>query len=283
MSRKKRTSVHILTSVVILTLFLTVVILFFKNSNFNKTIPDVSEISAEVQKSIANLKPTRQLMVPILLYHYVEYVQDRGDTIRQSLNILPVIFDQQVKTLQDAGYNFMTPSDLADVLDEKKDLPQKAVILTFDDGYRDFYTNVFPILKKYRVKAVAYIVPNFLNKHNNLDLWMLKEIAQSGLVEIGAHTMDHSYLAGLSKKNVEYEIVESKRYLEKALGIEVVSFAYPYGAFDNQAIQVVKEAGFKTAVTTIEGTLVTDTNRFFLYRVRPGARVRESLIHLLRK
>lgn len=267
----------------ILIIILIGLILILKFNNFNKPIPDVSVIPPEIQKSIANTKPTKQFYVPILLYHYVEYVKDPGDTIRKSLNIVPIVFAAEVKTLKDGGFVFLTTKDLADVLDGKMDFPKKSIILTFDDGYRDFYTDVFPILKKYNVKATIFIVPNFLNKPNNMDTWMLKEIVKSGLVEIGAHTMDHSYLVGLSKKRVEYEVVESKKYLENQLGINVVSFAYPYGAFDDQAIQIVKDAGFKIAVTTIPGTLVTDINRLFLYRLRSGGLTGEDLIKLVER
>lgn len=262
-------------------LFVTFIIFVYKFSNFNKLIPDVSEIPPDVQKSITNTKPTKEFYVPILLYHYVEYVKDPGDTIRKSLNILPIVFDEEIKTLKEAGYTFLTIKDFAEVLTKDANLAKKSIILTFDDGYRDFYTDVFPILKKYQVKAVAFIVPNFLDKPNNLTTGMLKEIAQSGLVEIGAHTMDHTYLAGLPLKTVQYEIAESKKYLEKNLGIKIVSFAYPYGAFDNQAIAVVKNAGFTSAVTTIDGTLSTNTNRFFMYRLRPGGRVGQPLLDLV--
>ena len=93
--------------------------------------------------------------------------------------------------------------------------------------------------------------------------------------------MNHIYLEGLPKKRVETEIIESKKYLEKVLGIPIVSFAYPYGAFDNQSIQIVKDAGFTNAVTTISGNLVMDINRFFLYRIRPGGLIGESLLKLL--
>lgn len=252
-----------------------------KASNFGKPIPDVVEIPKDVQESIKNVKPQKTLRVPILLYHYVEYVKDEGDTIRKSLDILPYVFDAEIKTLKDAGYVFITTKDLADALDDEVVLPPKAVILTFDDGYRDFYTDVFPILKKNNVKAVVYVVPNFLDRPNNLDTWMLKEIVKSGLVEIGAHTMDHSYLAGLSRPRIEYEVIQSKKYLEKLLGIKINTFAYPYGAFNNTAIDVVKKAGFRSAVTTIPGIYTLDVNRFFLYRIRPGGRVGESLLNLL--
>lgn len=253
----------------------------FKTSNFNRPIPDTVEIPEDVKRAVKNIKPQITLRVPILLYHYVEYVQDQGDTIRKSLNIVPYTFDQEVKTLKDAGYTFITMSDLADALDNKINISSKSAVLTFDDGYRDFYTDVFPILKKYQVKAVAYVVPNFLDKPNNLTTWQLQEIAKSGLVEIGAHTMDHSYLHGLHADTVKFEVEQSKKYLERKLGIRVVSFAYPYGAFDNSAIDIVKKAGFKSAVTTIPGIFSQDINRFFLYRIRPGGRIGEALLGYL--
>ncbi len=270
-------------SLILLVILAVLLASFFilKASNFNKPIPDVVEIPKDVQESIKDVKPQKTLRVPILLYHYVEYVKDEGDTIRKSLNIVPYVFDQEVKTLKDAGYAFITTRDLADALDNEIVLPPRSIILTFDDGYRDFYTDVFPILKKYQVKAVAYIVPNFLDKPNNLATWQLKEIAKSGLVEIGAHTMNHSYLAGLPLQRVKYEVEQSKKFLERNLGVKVVSFAYPYGAFDNQAIDVVKKAGFRSAATTISGVFTLDINRFFLYRIRPGGRVGQALLNLL--
>lgn len=266
----------------ILVVLLIIGLLLPKIANFQKPIPDVVELPKDVQESIRNLKPQKFLRMPILMYHYVEYVKDDKDTIRKSLNIIPYIFEEQVKTLKNAGYFFITLADLANALDDKNNLNPKSVILTFDDGYRDFYTDVFPILKKYQVKAVVYIVPNFLNKPNNMDTWMVSEIAKSGLVEIGAHTMDHTYLAGLPLQRVKYEIEQSKKYLEKNFGIRVVSFAYPYGAFDNQAIDVVKKAGIRTAVTPINGIFAQDINRFFLYRIRPGVKTGEELLNLLK-
>lgn len=277
--RKKKSSSSILP--LILIILISILVIFLKTSNFGKPVPDVVAIPQDVLKSIENVKPQKSFRLPILMYHYVEYVKDSGDTIRKSLNIIPFIFDQQVKTLKDAGYTFITTSDLADALDDKRPLPQKSVILTFDDGYRDFYTDVLPILKKYQVKAVVYVVPNFLDKQNNLDSWMVVEATKSGLVEIGAHTMDHSYLTGLGTNRIQHEVLESKKYLEKNFNILVSSFAYPYGAFDNGVISIVKQAGFKTAVTTIPGRFSMDVNRFFLYRTRPGVKVGTELLNLL--
>lgn len=230
---------------------------------------------------IKSKKAPPPLRVPILLYHYIEYVKNRNDKLRIALNIEPFILDTQIKTLKDAGYTFITPDQIPSLLEEKLALPQKPVILTFDDGYRDFYTDAFPVIKKYQARVVAYIVPGFLDHPNYLTHKQLKEIADSGLVEIAAHTVHHSYLKGLNEKRLDYEIAESKKMLEKELNTPIISFAYPYGAFDLNTIQAVKKAGFRTAVSTVPGTEINLDNLFFIYRLRPGARTKENLLRFL--
>lgn len=239
---------------------------------------ELHELPPEVKNAKPQIKSPIEVNIPILLYHYVEYVKDQGDTIRKSLDIMPFVLDAQIKTLKEAGYSFLTMADVANIIDGKVNAPSKPVVLSFDDGYRDFYTDVFPILKKYQVKATIFVVPNFLNKPNNMDIWQLKEIAKSGLVEVGAHTMDHSFLKGMRSSAVKFEVDESKKFLEKLLDRKIISFAYPYGAFDNQAAQIVKDAGFRVAVSTVRGEEVSQWNRFFLYRIRPGALYGQSLL-----
>ncbi len=223
----------------------------------------------------------KQIRVPILMYHYVEYVKDKGDTIRQSLSLTPYTFEEEVKTLLDAGYTFMTNAEVADALSGKITLPKKPVALTFDDGYRDFYTDVYPILKKYHAKATAYIISGFLGYPNNMYAWQVKRIADEGLVEIGAHTVNHAWLKGLPQKELVYEVDESKKTLEELIGKPVVSFAYPYGTFDVQAIETLAAAGFTSAVSTIPGADQYQTHRYFLYRLRPGGKTGEALLSWL--
>ncbi len=221
------------------------------------------------------------LRVPILMYHYIEYVQDKGDTIRQSLDITPFTFEEQIKTLKSAGYSFVTTSDIVQALNGQKSLPPKAIVLTFDDGYRDFYTDAFPIIKKYKIRVVAYIVPNFIDRPNYMFSDQLVEIKDSGLVEIAAHTMDHVWLKGISKEVAKEEIADSKKVLEEKLHITVNSFAYPYGAFDRQAMDLVKSAGFTNAASTVPGVAEDFDNIYFLYRLRPGARTGDTLLNFL--
>lgn len=215
--------------------------------------------------------------LPILIYHYVEYVRDPGDTIRISLNIQPHILDAQIKTLETNGYTFITPKDIPG-LERGFVSVENPIILSFDDGYRDFYTDVFPILKKYQAKAIVYPVTGFLDKPNNMDWWQIEEIYQSGLVEIGAHSISHPSLGAMSKESARREIEISKSEIEKHLEIPVYSFAYPNGSFNQETTDLVKNAGYTSAVTTIEGTNTDLKDKYLLKRIHPGARIGPDLI-----
>ncbi|MBI5122789.1 polysaccharide deacetylase family protein [Candidatus Roizmanbacteria bacterium] len=240
-------------------------------------------LPAEVKKRVELASPSASMRVPILMYHYVEYVQDKNDTIRQSLNINPFIFEEQIKTLKNAGYTFMTARELGDVLDGKRLLPSNPLLLTFDDGHWDFSTDILPILKKYNVKATQYVIPGFTGGSDFMTQKQVQEAIDSGIVDIGAHTVHHVSLKGHFLKTVEFEVKESKKMLEDTYHIQVVSFAYPNGSFDEQAEKVVKEAGFTTSVSTVPGIQQSQTNRFFLYRLRPGRRIGQELLNWLKQ
>lgn len=242
---------------------------------------DMKSIPSDVKEQVKKTPITTTLRVPILLYHYVEYVKDKKDTIRQSLNIIPSTFENQIQTLQSDGYTFITMRELGSVLDGSGTLPSKPIVLTFDDGHRDFYTDIYPLLKKYNIKVTAYIVPGFLGGTDFMDPDQVQEISDSGLVEIGAHTINHAYLKNLDISRVKKEVAVSKIMLQDEFHVPVVSFAYPYGAFDQQAIDVVKESGFSTAVSTLPGIEVNQSNRYFIQRIRPGALIGDRLINFL--
>lgn len=257
----------------------------------SRAIPDLNEqnemttLPADVRNVLgANSKDNAReisIRIPILLYHYVEYVQNNPG--RQNLNIPPNVLTEQIETLKNAGYTFITPNDLNFALSLKKKLPSKVVILSFDDGYSDFYTDVFPILQKEQVKAIAYIVPDFLDRPNYMFTYQLKEVAKSPLIEIGAHTMDHYALAGISSSTATYQIVQSKKILQGLVHQSINSFAYPYGSFDQETIQLVKDAGFTNAVSTIPGIVQTPGNKYFLNRLRPGYRSGQVLLDYMKQ
>ncbi len=243
--------------------------------NIEKTVPK------EVKSAHPFASTSARFRIPILMYHYVEYVKNKKDVTRQSLDIEPVIFEAQVKTLIADHFTFLTMSEVADILDGKKKLPDKPIVLTFDDGYRDFYTDAYPILKKYHVKATAYVVPGFFDQPNYMLTSQIKKLANDSNIELGAHTMHHVYLKNMNSIFAEREILQSKYKLEDIIHQPVISFAYPYGAFDNQAIELSKKAGFSTAVSTIGGIQASQSNRYFLYRMRSGLMTGQVLLNYL--
>jgi peptidoglycan/xylan/chitin deacetylase (PgdA/CDA1 family) len=241
---------------------------------------DVSTVlGAKTGPKIANQTSIR---IPIFMYHRVEYVQDKNDTERIKLTTPPYVLQEQIETLKAAGYTFVTPSDLALALNGKaKNWPKKPIILSFDDGYMDFYTDVFPILKQEKVKAVAYIIVDFLNRPDFMFSFQLEEIARSPLIEIGAHTMDHLALQGMATDSAKYQIFQSRIALQKELHLPINSFAYPYGSFDQQAINLVRAAGFIDAASTIPDIKDTVDTKYYLYRLRPGYRTGQELLTFL--
>ncbi len=280
--------VFIVFSVLVLGAVFTAAVLSATRKNYwgKQDYREATVLPNDVKESInknrsTNVLPATTFRVPILLFHYVEYVKDPGDTIRKSLDTTPSLLDEEIKTLSDSGYTFLTMSDLENIIAGKTSSPAKPVVLTFDDGYRDFYTDAYPILKKYHARAVAYIVTGFLDKPNNMDWSQVKQIASDGLVEIGAHTVDHPNLNSLPQAAALYEIKTSKMILERFLGKKVGTFAYPYGAFNLQTIDLVKQAGFDSAVSTVAGVDASNVNKFFLYRVKAGGRVGKALTDFL--
>lgn len=265
-------------------IYITLVVILFESvayfaKAFTSPPPILAQATGESTQSATVNHQEADFKLPILIYHYVEYVTDQRDTIRQSLNITPHTFESQIVSLKSAGYTFVTPNQIPKI-EKGQYKVEKPIIISFDDGYRDFYTDVFPILKKHNIKAVTYVNPGLLDKLNYMYWDQLKEISQSGFVEIGAHGMSHRSLSSIDEKSAEWEITGSKATLEKELGVQVTSIAYPYGHYSDQVIDLVKSAGFSTGITTIEGTNENTTQKFTLKRIHPGARTGDDLLKI---
>jgi len=242
---------------------------------------EMKKLPKAIQKKLSHQSQTVSIRVPILMYHYVEYVKDTRDTIRKSLNIVPSVFEEQIKTLKNDGYTFMTARELANVISAVSTLPKKPILITIDDGHWDVDTDILPILKKYNIKATMYVIPGFTGGSDFMTKAQVEDVIKSELVEVGAHTVHHVSLKGKPLAIIESEVKESKKMLEDTYHINVSSFAYPNGAFDEASIKVVKDAGFTSSASTIPGIMQSDQNRFFLYRLRPGRRVGQELLDYL--
>lgn len=207
------------------------------------------------------------IRVPILTYHYVRTVTDKKDVLGIRLSVTPTVFEEQLKTLNSEGYHSITLDDLSAAWESKFTMPSKPIILTFDDGYDDFYTNAYPLLQKYQIKATAYIVPNFLNKVHYMTSAQVKELSLSPLITIAAHTMNHVDLRKTNQKITMQEVLGSKTYLEKLTGKTVNHFAYPFGKYTNDTVNTVEKAGFATATTMKRGNDHTEKDRLITTRI----------------
>lgn len=207
--------------------------------------------------------------VPILMYHYISRnPRWPADPIRTRLSVPPRQFAAQLAYLQRAGYTTVTLDDLVAALHGEGSLPTQPVILTFDDGYEDFYTNAYPLLQQYNAQATIYIITEKIGTAGYLSLEQLRELAASPLITIGAHTRTHPMLPSLQPSQSWEELEGSKSDLENALGISVHHLAYPSGNYNALILQQVREIGFVTAVTTQEGLLQREDRLYMLRRVR---------------
>ncbi len=174
----------------------------------------------------------------ILMYHSVENSTPDG------MNITPDVFEKQIIYLKKKRLKFVTISNLITSRDTRK-----KVALTFDDGFENNYTEMFPILRKHNVCATIYLAPN-IKDIKKLNSVQIKEMQESGIIEFGAHTMTHVNLKNSDKETARQEIIESKNVVEKLTGAKCQSFAYPFGRYDQKDVQLVKDAGFNSALTT---------------------------------
>lgn len=220
----------------------------------------------------------KRVKIPIIMFHYVEYIKDINDLVRKRLDISPSLFEEYLKALKKSDYQTFFVSDIPNILSDQISYSSRSAVLTFDDGYEDFYTVVFPLLKKYQMKATIYIIYDYIGRSGFLNDDEIKELIKSQLVEIGSHTLDHLYLKLVPERIAYKQIFESKQLLEKRFSIKVNTFAYPYGAFNKKTIDLIKEAGYTTAVSVIPGTYQSEENIFYLSRLRPGLFTPKTMI-----
>lgn len=191
-------------------------------------------------------------MTPILMYHSIS--SGSGRCLRPFM-LCPEQFEQHARHLRDNGFVSLTASELVN-LRKTGSVPERAVVLTFDDGFADFHRNALPVLMRYGLTATLYVVSGYVGgssrwladaqSHPLLNWSQLADVRRSG-VEIGAHTVSHPALDTLPLAQAKDEIVLSKRELENGLGIEVRSFAYPYGYYSQAVRELVVSAGYISA------------------------------------
>ncbi|HEV7466520.1 MAG TPA: polysaccharide deacetylase family protein [Candidatus Dormibacteraeota bacterium] len=208
-----------------------------------------------------------RLIVPILMYHYVRVNPVRQDRLGDSLSVTPRDFAAQMALLHHAGVTTVTLDDVVTALGGGRPLPPRAVVLTFDDGYRDFSTAAVPVLRAHGFRATVFVVSGFLGRPGYMTADDVVAAAGAGMT-IGAHTVHHVQLTRIPVGLARVEIEVSRRQLEQLSGQPVNDFAYPYGDTSRTVQAMVASAGFHDAVTTVFGASEEPRQQLTLSRVR---------------
>lgn len=218
-----------------------------------------------------NDQPPSKFKIPILTYHSID---SSGSVISAS----PETFHRQMQSLSEARLTVISLGAVATALRMRRALPPNAVAITFDDGYRNLYTEAFPVLARYGFTATVFLVTDYCGRDNDwpgqwrgiarapLLTWPeISEMHRAG-IEFGSHSATHPDLTLIQRPQVEQEIRRSKAAIEDKLGVETTAFAYPYGKYNEQSKELVRRE-FQCAGSTILGRVRRDGDTYALQRV----------------
>jgi len=207
------------------------------------------------EENIGGLYKDGLQIVPILCYHRF------GKTCKSNLCIPERTFAKQLEYLKNNGYHTIHLSDLMEFLNYKTAIPSKSVIITLDDGYRSIYEFAYPLLKRYGYTATLFIYTDFIEASGNALSWkQLRKLKAAGF-EIGSHSISH---ADLTKKlphendqtywsRITKEFINSKKIIDRELNQDTQFFAYPYGNYNQQILNLFPKAGYKLGLTIRNG------------------------------
>ena len=228
-------------------------------------VPTVTPTPTAFITASANNDPA---IVPILMYHHLEELPQNATELQRTWTVAPKNFQAQIEWLAQRGYHTITMAQLVAHLKQRQPLPTKPIIISFDDGWADAYTIAFPILKKNGMIGTFFIYTNPLDRSKAYVSWaQLQEMAAAGM-DIQGHTLSHPPLRNLPADEAMKEISESKAMLEKRLGKPIVTLSYPNGEYNTALIEMLKKAGYTSAVTIAAGYRQKPDELFMLHRTR---------------
>ena len=211
--------------------------------------------------------------IPVLMYHFIlPDVTNKSD----SLYVNVKSFDQQMWFLKTFGFRPISVSELDRIKSGQEKAKGKEVVVTFDDGHKTFIPYALPVLERYQIPAINFLIWNYLLKGRAVGSMTLEEalsLKSHPLVTVGAHTMNHFFLTEIDPKEAKIEIAGSKKELEKAFGRPIDYFCYPTGAFNDNVVKLVEEAGYRMAFTAAWKVLKgRPETRFTMTRMKIGPR-----------
>lgn len=209
--------------------------------------------------------------LPILTYHSLD---ETGSVISTP----PALFRKQVAWLAREGFRTISLGEAIATLEQKGDVPDRTIALTFDDGYRNVYTEAFPALVRLGFSATVFLVTGHCGGYNDwpgplppngrqpLVTWAQIREMSAGGIEFGSHTVTHPDLTRLAATAVESELIRSKEMIEESLGVAVDLFAYPYGRYD-ATVREAARSHYRAAFTTRLGEVAPRSDLYTLRRI----------------
>lgn len=217
--------------------------------------------------------------IPILMYHNISEYKENGVHPYYQINTSHDIFVEHMRFLYDNNYSVTPLQDIKKYFESGEKITNKCIVITFDDGYYNFYTKAFPILQKYGFSSTVFLPTVFIknkrlkSKKKQTLIWSeVRELHKNG-VKFGSHTVTHPQLKFLKKENIEYEIRHSKEVIEDKLGESIDSFSYPFAfpeedkEFRKYLRDILQKFGYKYGVSTRIGTASRKDGIFFLKRI----------------
>ena len=217
-----------------------------------------TRLSSPYTDDIGGVRADGYQLVTILTYHDVK------DKPRSLMHVSPENFNRQMAYLKDNGYNVISLEHLYQFMNLERGLPEKSVIVTFDDGWRSVYTKAYPILKQYGFRATIFVYTDFLRGKGALTWDMMNEMSDNGM-DIQVHSKTHEMKIPWKRKGeteqaysrrLRNELVMPKEMVEKRIGKPVEFIAYPYGQYDVTLIEKAREYGYNGGLTVFGATVM---------------------------
>ncbi len=272
----KKTILILFIILVILFATLAYLYVFNKNVLYNvydglKYIKQGIEINLSSEYKVADktktyFKGEKNLRIPILLYH--EITEEAPERSMAYMHTTKENFEKQIAGLLEYGYTVISYNDLIAYNNGEKALPEKVVLIDFDDGYVGNYLYAFNIIKKYNVPISIYVVDDLVGTPGYFNWEQAKEMSDSGLVSINTHGKTHIFYNKESKETLVNHIEYAHSVIEKNLGKTVTKvFTYPYGAYTDEELDALKQAGFIQNLTNDEINNSDSLNLYGLSRI----------------
>jgi peptidoglycan/xylan/chitin deacetylase (PgdA/CDA1 family) len=196
------------------------------------------------------------LRVPALMYHYISDVpaNEAGNRFAVDLRVPPDLFEKHLAYLKANGYRTVSTPQLWEALNRRASLPARPVILTFDDGYADAYTNALPLLRKYGYIGTFFVTVNLVGTPGYMTWDQVRALAAAGM-DVQSHAMQHISMRNLTQAQLAYQMGTSRQTLAARIGRDVRFFAYPAGEYDANAMSGAAAAGYHGSFRKDGGSL----------------------------